>query len=78
MTVIKSTEYVDLENTRDSKMKMKEEDKDMDNQFEWVEFYKAFAEELLQYKDKRNELIQIIRCWGQNIMSRHPLLSIVP
>lgn len=75
MTVIKSTEYVDLENTRDSKMKMKEEDKDMDNQFEWVEFYKAFAEELLQYKDKRNELIQIIRKVYEEIDINLPTLE---
>ena len=27
------------------------------NQFDWVEFYKEFAEKLLAYKDNRQELI---------------------
>lgn len=27
------------------------------NQFDWVEFYKEFAEKLLAYKDNRQELV---------------------
>ena len=30
-------------------------------QFDWVDFYKAFAKALLQYKDKRSGLIEIIK-----------------
>lgn len=29
-------------------------------QFDWVHFYKAFAKALLNYKDSRSDLIQII------------------
>ena len=31
-----------------------------ENQFDWVEFYSAFAHELLKYKDNRKELIKKI------------------
>ena len=30
-------------------------------QFDWVNFYKAFAIALLNYKDKRSDLIQMIK-----------------
>lgn len=30
-------------------------------QFDWVHFYKAFAKALLNYKDSRSDLIQIIK-----------------
>lgn len=54
---------------------MKEVDIDMDNQFGWVEFYKAFAEVLLQYKNKRTELIKIIRKVYEDIDINLPTLE---
>ena len=30
-------------------------------QFDWIDFYRAFAKALLNYKDKRADLIQIIK-----------------
>jgi 5-methylcytosine-specific restriction enzyme B len=32
----------------------------MDNQFAWVVFYKEFASKLLEYKNKRNQLIELV------------------
>ena len=32
----------------------------MDNQFAWVEFYREFASKLLEYKNKRNQLIELV------------------
>ena len=33
----------------------------MDNQFAWVDFYKEFANKLLEYKDKRDQLIELVK-----------------
>lgn len=33
----------------------------MDNQFEWVDFYKEFASKLLTYKDNRGELVEKVK-----------------
>lgn len=32
-----------------------------DNQFDWVEFYKELASKLLQYKNRRNELVANVK-----------------
>ena len=32
-----------------------------DSNFDWITFYKEFANKLLDYKDNRTELIQIIK-----------------
>ena len=32
----------------------------MDNQFAWVDFYKEFANKLLEYKNKRDQLIDVV------------------
>ena len=33
----------------------------MDNQFAWVDFYKEFANKLLEYKNKRDQLIELVK-----------------
>ncbi len=33
----------------------------MNNQFDWVEFYKELAWKLMPYKDNRQELIDLVR-----------------
>lgn len=33
----------------------------MDNQFEWVDFYKEFAGKLLAYKNNRKELLEKVK-----------------
>ena len=33
----------------------------MANQYEWVDFYKAFAKKLLEFKSDRNKLLSIIK-----------------
>jgi 5-methylcytosine-specific restriction protein B len=42
------------------------------NQFDWVEFYKEFAEKLLAYKDNRQELIIKVKqiLWPEQIHIR--------
>lgn len=31
------------------------------NQFDWVDFYKEFASKLLDYKDRRDELVEKVK-----------------
>ena len=33
----------------------------MDNQFQWVDFYKEFAGKLLAYKNNRTELVEKVK-----------------
>ena len=44
-------------------------------QFDWVDFYKAFANALLNYKDKRSNLIQIIKKVYEEIEINLPTLE---
>ena len=44
-------------------------------QFDWVDFYKAFAKALLQYKDKRSGLIEIIKKVYEEIEINLPTLE---
>lgn len=44
-------------------------------QFDWIDFYKAFAKALLYYKDKRFELIQIIKKVYEEIEINLPTLE---
>lgn len=43
--------------------------------FDWVDFYKAFAKALLNYKDKRSDLIQIIKKVYEEIEINLPTLE---
>ncbi|WP_068449263.1 AAA family ATPase [Caviibacter abscessus] len=45
------------------------------NIFDWVDFYKAFANSLLAYKNKRNELIDIIKNIYEEIDINMPTLE---
>ena len=47
----------------------------MDNQFVWVDFYKEFAYKLLEFKDNRTALIQIVRQMYQNTGIGMPTLE---
>lgn len=44
-------------------------------QFDWVDFYKAFAKALLNYKDNRSDLIQIIKKVYEEIDINLPALE---
>ena len=44
-------------------------------QFDWVHFYKAFAKALLNYKDNRSDLIQIIKKVYKEIEINLPTLE---
>lgn len=44
-------------------------------QFDWVNFYKAFAIALLNYKDKRSDLIQMIKKIYKEIGIHMPTLE---
>ena len=44
-------------------------------QFDWVDFYKDFAKALLYYKDKRSDLIQIIKKVYEEIDINLPTLE---
>lgn len=44
-------------------------------QFDWVHFYKAFAKALLNYKDSRSDLIQIIKIVYKEIGINLPTLE---
>lgn len=43
-------------------------------QFDWVNFYKAFANALLNYKGNRSDLIQIIKTVYEEIEINLPTL----
>lgn len=44
-------------------------------QFDWKHFYKAFAKALLNYKDNRSDLIQIIKTVYEEIGINLPTLE---
>ena len=46
------------------------------NQFEWVDFYKEFADRLLEYKNKRNELIELVKTIYRETGINMPTLEI--
>lgn len=43
----------------------------MNNEFQWIPFYGAFAKKILEYKDKRHELMEIM----QQLHEEEPLLN---
>ncbi len=43
----------------------------MENKFDWIPFYEELADKLLEYKDKRNELFEIMK----NLVSKHTKLE---
>ena len=48
------------------------------NQFDWVDFYKEFASKLLDYKDRRDELVlhQLLAQGGFILQARFAQLQI--
>ncbi len=44
-------------------------------QFDWIPFYTEFAEKILPYKDRRSELVQIIKEVYENIQMSLPKLE---
>lgn len=47
----------------------------MDNQFQWVDFYKEFASKLLSYKDNRTALIEKVKAIYMNTNINMPTLE---
>ena len=47
----------------------------MDNQFQWVDFYKEFAAKLLSYKDNRTTLIEKVKAIYMNTNINMPTLE---
>ena len=47
----------------------------MDNQFQWVDFYKEFAKKLLTYKNKRTDLIKKVKAIYENTGINLPTLE---
>lgn len=47
----------------------------MDNQFQWVDFYKEFARKLLTYKNKRTDLIKKVKAIYENTGINLPTLE---
>lgn len=47
----------------------------MDNQFQWVDFYKEFAGKLLAYKNKRTDLIKNVKAIYENTGINMPTLE---
>lgn len=47
----------------------------MDNQFQWVDFYKEFARKLLTYKNKRTDLIKKVKAVYENTEINLPTLE---
>ncbi len=45
-------------------------------QFDWVDFYKEFAQKLLEYKKNRSELISIIKSVYEDIEINMPKLDL--
>ncbi len=43
----------------------------MENTYKWVDFYEALADKLLEYKDQREELFDIMK----NVASEQPLMK---
>ena len=43
----------------------------MENEYQWVDFYEALANRLLEYNDKRVELFDLMK----KVASEHPLMT---
>ena len=47
----------------------------MDNQFQWVDFYKEFANKLLTYKNNRTDLVEKVKAIYENTGINMPTLE---